>query len=39
LVEEKAESKRKSETRVGKVTEKHIVICGRQPEMITGERA
>jgi len=39
LVEQKAESKRKSEKRVRKVTEEHIVVCGRQPEMLTGERA
>jgi len=39
VVEKKAESKGRSERRVRKVTEEHIVVDGRQPEMLTGERA
>jgi len=39
VVEQKAESKGRSERRVRKVAEEHIVVCGRQPEMLTGERA
>ena len=39
LVEQKAESKGKSERRVRKVAEEHIVVCGMQLEMVAGEKA
>ena len=39
LIEQKAESKGRSEKKVRKVAKEHIVVCGRQPEMLTGERA
>jgi len=38
VVEQKAESKGKSERRVRKVAEKHIVVCGMQLEMVAGEK-
>ena len=39
VVEQKAELKGRSERRVRKVTEEHILFCGRQPGILTGERA
>jgi len=39
VVERKAEWKGRSEMRVRKVAEEHIVVCERQSEMLTGERA
>ena len=38
MVEQKAESKGRSERRVRKVAEEHIVVCGMQLEMVTGEK-
>jgi len=38
LVEQKAELNGRSERRVGKVAELHIVVCGMQLEMATGEK-
>ena len=35
MAEQKTESKGKSERRVRKVTEVHIVVCGMQLEMTT----
>ena len=38
MVEQNAESKDKSERRVGKVAEEHIVVYGMQLEMAAGEK-
>jgi len=38
VVEQNAESKGRSERRVRKVAEEHIVVCGMQLEMVTGEK-
>jgi len=38
VVEQKAESKGRSERRVRKVAEEHIVVCGMQLEMVAGEK-
>ena len=39
VVKQKAESKGKSERRVRKVAEEHIVVCGMQLEIVAGEKA
>ena len=39
MVEQKAESNGRSERRVRKVAEEHIVVCGMQLEMVAGEKA
>jgi len=38
MVEQKAESKGRSERRVRKVAEEHKVVCGMQLEMVAGEK-
>ena len=38
MVEQNAESKDKSERRVRKVAEEHIVVCGMQLETAAGEK-
>ena len=38
MIEQKAESKGRSERRVRKVAEGHIVVCGMQLEMVAGEK-
>ena len=38
MVGQKAESKGRSEKRVRKVAEEHIVVCGMQLEMVAGEK-
>jgi len=39
VVEQKAESNGRSERRVRKVVEEHIVVCGMQLEMVAGEKS
>jgi len=39
VVGQKAESKGRSERRVRKVAEEHIVVCGMQLEMVAGEKS
>jgi len=38
VVEQKADSQGRSESRVRKVAEEHIVVCGMQLEMVAGEK-